>query len=218
MSGLGRVSEKVIWAIGLGIFLVFFVLLYGPGNFGFLAGFFLAVLIALLATIVIYLCFGYADPSTRGGHGTAGSAVAQGASAPRAEPVSEPAPSPAVAAPASATSPVPEPGPAPAPEPASKTEGGVRPAGLDEPRGGAADNLKMIKGIGPKLEQLCNSMGFWHFDQVAAWSADEVAWVDGNLKGFKGRVSRDNWVKQAKILAEGGETEFSKRVEDGDVY
>ncbi len=95
---------------------------------------------------------------------------------------------------------------------------GTRPAGLDAPRGGQADDLKMIKGVGPKMEQLCNSLGFWHFDQVASWSADEVAWVDANLKGFKGRVSRDNWVDQARTLASGGETEFSKRVEDGDVY
>ena len=51
-----------------------------------------------------------------------------------------------------------------------------------------------------------------------AWTADEVAWVDANLQGFKGRVSRDTWVEQAKVLASGGETEFSKRVEDGDVY
>ena len=61
-------------------------------------------------------------------------------------------------------------------------------------------------------------MGFYHFDQIAAWSDDEVAWVNANLKGFKGRVSRDNWVEQAKILAAGGETEFSKRVDKGEVY
>ena len=61
-------------------------------------------------------------------------------------------------------------------------------------------------------------MGVYHFDQVASWSADEIAWVDANLEGFKGRVSRDNWVDQAKLLASGGETEFSKRVEGGDVY
>ncbi|MEM9740962.1 MAG: hypothetical protein AAF829_13990, partial [Pseudomonadota bacterium] len=95
---------------------------------------------------------------------------------------------------------------------------GTRPVGLDAPRDGTADNLKEIKGIGPKLEKLCNRLGFWHFDQVAAWTPDEVAWVDANLEGFKGRVTRDEWVAQAKVLATGGETEFSKRVEDGDVY
>ena len=76
----------------------------------------------------------------------------------------------------------------------------------------------MIKGIGPKLEELCNSLGFYHFDQIAAWSAQEVAWVDANLEGFKGRVSRDQWVAQAKILASGGDTEFASRVKGGDVY
>ena len=95
---------------------------------------------------------------------------------------------------------------------------GQKPDTLDAPREGGPDDLKRIKGVGPKLEQLLNDLGFYHFDQVAAWSADEVAWVDANLKGFKGRVSRDGWVEQAKILAAGGETEFSKRVEDGDVY
>jgi len=95
---------------------------------------------------------------------------------------------------------------------------GVKPSTLDAARDGKADDLKQIKGIGPKLEKLCNSLGFFHFDQIAAWTSDEVAWVDANLEGFKGRVSRDEWVKQAKILAEGGETEFSKRVEGGDVY
>jgi len=45
-----------------------------------------------------------------------------------------------------------------------------------------------------------------------------VAWADQHLVKFKGRVSRDDWVGQAKILAAGGDTAFSKRVEDGDVY
>ena len=69
----------------------------------------------------------------------------------------------------------------------------------------------------PKLEQVCNSLGFYHFDQIAAWTADEIAWVDSNLEGFRGRVTRDDWVAQAKQLAAGGETEFSKRVDEGDV-
>jgi NADH-quinone oxidoreductase subunit E len=89
---------------------------------------------------------------------------------------------------------------------------------LEAAREGGADDLKRIKGIGPKLEKLCNRLGFYHFDQIAAWTADEVAWVDQNLEGFKGRVTRDNWVEQARLLASGGETEFSKKVDKGDVY
>lgn len=104
--------------------------------------------------------------------------------------------------------------PAPAPkakaaEPAPSA--GTKPKALDKPLEGGADNLKLIKGVGPKLEALLNRLGFFHFSQVAEWSAEEVAWVDQNLEGFKGRVSRDDWVAQAKILAAGGETEFSKR-------
>jgi len=102
-----------------------------------------------------------------------------------------------------------------------KVEGaseGKRPATLSGPRGGKADDLKKIKGVGPKMEKMLQGMGFYHFDQVAAWSADEVAWVDANLEGFKGRVSRDEWVKQAKLLAAGKETAFSKKVGKGGVY
>lgn len=98
------------------------------------------------------------------------------------------------------------------------TNEGTRPEALDGPRGGKADDLKQIKGVGPKMEKLCNSLGFYHFDQIASWSRDEVAWVDANLEGFKGRVTRDTWVEQARVLASGGETEFSKKVEDGGVY
>lgn len=95
---------------------------------------------------------------------------------------------------------------------------GSKPELLTAARDGGADNLKEIKGVGPKMENMLNDMGVYHFDQVAGWSSDEVAWVDANLKGFKGRVSRDGWVDQAKILAAGGDTEFSKKVEKGGVY
>lgn len=108
--------------------------------------------------------------------------------------------------------------PAPAAKAEPATAEGTRPEALDAARDGKADDLKMIKGVGPKLELMLNELGFYHFDQIAAWSADEVAWVDQNLKGFKGRVSRDNWVEQATTLAAGGTTEFASRVKKGDVY
>jgi NADH-quinone oxidoreductase subunit E len=87
---------------------------------------------------------------------------------------------------------------------ASGQAGGVKPAGLSAPKGGKADDLKVILGIGPKLEALCHKLGFFHFDQIANWTEGEIAWVDENLEGFKGRVTRDKWVAQAKILAAGG--------------
>jgi predicted flap endonuclease-1-like 5' DNA nuclease len=77
----------------------------------------------------------------------------------------------------------------------------AKPLALAAPRGGKADDLKLIKGIGPKLEELCNRLGFWHFDQIAAWTPAEIAWVDENLEAFKGRVTRDDWVAQARVLA-----------------
>jgi len=98
------------------------------------------------------------------------------------------------------------------------TDEGEKPSVLTAARDGGADDLKKIKGVGPKLEAVLNGMGFYHFDQIAAWTDQEVAWGDANLEGFRGRVSRDGWVAQAKLLAGGGETEFSKRVDDGDVY
>ena len=88
--------------------------------------------------------------------------------------------------------------------------GGTKPETLSAARAGGADDLKQLKGVGPKLEKTLNALGFFHFDQIAKWSADEVAWVDDNLT-FKGRIVRDGWIEQAKVLAAGGETEFSKR-------
>ena len=95
---------------------------------------------------------------------------------------------------------------------------GKKPRTMKAPRKAGADDLKMIKGVGPKMEALLNALGFFHFDQIAKWSEAEVAWVDQNLEGFKGRVSRDNWVEQAGVLANGGETEFASRVKKGGVY
>ena len=95
---------------------------------------------------------------------------------------------------------------------------GKKPRRMNAPRKAGADDLKLIKGVGPKLEALLHSMGFYHYDQIAKWDADEVAWVDQNLEGFKGRVSRDTWVDQARSLAAGEETEFSKRAKKDGIY
>jgi predicted flap endonuclease-1-like 5' DNA nuclease len=93
-----------------------------------------------------------------------------------------------------------------------------KPELLKKARAGGADDLKQIKGVGPKLEGELNKQGVYHFDQVASWRKKEVEWADANLVGVKGRASRDEWVKQAKVLAKGGETEFSKKVKKGGVY
>lgn len=106
--------------------------------------------------------------------------------------------------------------PAPKAEPAPAAD--EKPAMLDAPRDGGADDLKMIKGVGPKLEALLHSMGIYHFDQIAAWTEAELAWVDANIEGFKGRASRDNWIGQAQKLATGAETEFSARARKDGIY
>jgi predicted flap endonuclease-1-like 5' DNA nuclease len=80
----------------------------------------------------------------------------------------------------------------------------TKPAFLSAARDGRADDLKLIKGVGPKLEQMLHGMGVFHFDQIAGWTDAELAWVDDNLEGFKGRASRDGWVAQSRILAAGG--------------
>jgi len=94
----------------------------------------------------------------------------------------------------------------------------TRPEALAAPRGTGADDLRKIKGVGPKIEVLLNSLGIYHFDQVASWTEAELAWIDDNLEGFKGRASRDDWIAQARLLAAGIETDFSSRVDQGDVY
>ena len=77
----------------------------------------------------------------------------------------------------------------------------ARPTTLAKARDGGPDKLTKIKGIGPKLQELLFSMGFFHFDQIASWDKSQVAWVDENLDGFKGRASRDDWVAQAFSLS-----------------
>lgn len=65
------------------------------------------------------------------------------------------------------------------------------------------DDLKLISGIGPKLEQVLNGLGVWTYAQIAGWGREEIAWVDDYLS-FKGRIGRDDWIGQASKLAVGG--------------
>lgn len=129
------------------------------------------------------------------GAGKSGVKAAVGAgSVPRAAVAPAPAAKPAAAKKAPAAK-------AAAPEAAP----GTRPANLLEAaRTGGADDLKKISGVGPKLEGLLNANGVYHYDQIAAWSADEVAYMDDKLS-FKGRIERDDWIGQARALAAGKE-------------
>jgi len=95
---------------------------------------------------------------------------------------------------------------APAAKPAKPSlEDKNRPAGIDRPA--AVDDLKLISGVGPKIEGVLHTLGIFTFAQVASWKKAEREWVDGYLS-FHGRIERDDWVKQAKALAKGGVAEY----------
>lgn len=79
---------------------------------------------------------------------------------------------------------------------------GDRPDMLSSPRDGIPDDLKEISGIGLKIEDALNDLGIYHYDQIAGWTPENIRWID-NYLNFKGRVNRENWVGQAKILAAG---------------
>ncbi|TIR96244.1 MAG: NADH-quinone oxidoreductase subunit E, partial [Mesorhizobium sp.] len=88
-------------------------------------------------------------------------------------------------------------------QPATKTakpslEDKNRPAGIARPA--TVDDLKLISGVGPKIEGVLHSLGIYTFAQVSAWRKAEREWVDGYLN-FRGRIERDDWAKQAKALA-----------------
>ena len=110
---------------------------------------------------------------------------------PLAEPAPEPAPEPE---PAPTATPAPAPAPAPSPAPSSE-----------------ADDLRKIKGLGPKLVALLKEQGITSFAQIAEWSDEDVARSDATLGRFAGRIERDQWVAQAKLLITGESSEFSQK-------
>lgn len=81
---------------------------------------------------------------------------------------------------------------------------------------GDSNDLKRIKGIGSVIEETLNDLGIYQFKQIASWEANNISWIE-NFLAFPGRITRENWIEQAKTLEEGGTTEFAKRVDKGDV-
>jgi predicted flap endonuclease-1-like 5' DNA nuclease len=81
-----------------------------------------------------------------------------------------------------------------------KTAAGARPAALPAPRGGAADDLAKIKGLGPKSVEKLHALGVFHYDQIADWNGDNVKWIESSI-GAAGRVKRSGWVAQAQALS-----------------
>jgi len=73
----------------------------------------------------------------------------------------------------------------------------------DGPTDGKPDDLKLIKGIGPKFEKDLNSKGIYYFRQIANWKAADVKMVEGVIDSIPGRIKRDEWVKQARGFSKG---------------
>jgi NADH-quinone oxidoreductase subunit E len=88
-----------------------------------------------------------------------------------------------------------------------------QPKGIASPRGGTPDDLQQISGVGPKIELTLHRLGIFHFDQIAGWTTEEAQWIDNHLK-FKGRIARDEWIKQARQLASGRVNERARRPGD----
>lgn len=171
----------LVGVIAGGIALAAFLILMVLFGFTFSPALFISILVGAVAWMVLF----------RGVHDKVEPPTAAGG------PTAAPAP-----AAAPTTAPVPEPAPAPIdPAPAPAQVDAAAPSTLAAAREGGPDDLTKIKGVGPKLEAMLHRMGFYHYDQIANWTEAEVAWVDDNLEGFKGRVSRDGWVAQAKELA-----------------
>jgi NADH-quinone oxidoreductase subunit E len=144
----------------------------------------------------------------RGGVGTSaiGSSFATRYPPPPATPARSVAPAAAAAVPLMA-----------APAPAAASEQPLlppvgdehKPALLSTPQDGKGDDLELIWGVGPKLAQLLNQLGVYHFSQIASWTELNLRWVDQNLGSFKGRAVRDQWIEQATKLAAGWRPENS---------
>jgi predicted flap endonuclease-1-like 5' DNA nuclease len=201
------------WAIGALVGGLAFALLIMLGGWPFFGAAFVGAILFVVAGagITWMLCGALPEPVRMSGTNTpakAASAPAAEAPAPKA---TEAAPAPAAAA----AEPVIHPSAVlPGQQELAARKGtwtyqapdaapaGSAPGALSAARDGKPDDLKQLKGVGPKLEQTLNGLGIYHFDQIAAWTADEVATVDEQLK-FKGRIERDGWIEQARALASG---------------
>ncbi len=79
------------------------------------------------------------------------------------------------------------------------------------PKASSGDDLKQIKGLGPKIATLLGEMGITSTAQIAEWDDAEIARIDAKLGRFQGRITRDNWVEQAKHLAQGDTDAFADK-------
>ncbi len=217
MNDIGPINQRTAVVAGV-------IAIIAAGIALFLFGFSLFASLVIGAVIggiaIIAMLYGWAEPQSDQLNVPAPTAEPAAAPAPKAKaPAAAPkAKAPAAAPKAKAPAAAPK-AKAPAAAPKAKaaaattttTADADKPQFLSAARDGGPDDLKLIKGVGPKLEKTLHEMGLYHFDQIAKWGPTEQAWINDNLAGFKGRATRDDWVNQAKILADGGETAFSKK-------
>lgn len=195
------------FAIGAAAGLVAFGVLVIVGKFDLLPAVAIAGGIAAVAGLILGMPWSAADatPAVRAPVSDADEPVAQTVAIAAATPaaaVHAPAAAPKAAKPAAKPK---------AAKPETEEPKAAGPLRLKAARKGKADNLKEIEGIGPAMEKLVNEMGFYHFDQIASWSDADVALVDTEMKTFKGRITRDKWVAQAKIIVTEGLEAFRER-------
>ncbi len=93
------------------------------------------------------------------------------------------------------------PNPSPAPDPT--------------PSAPQTDDLARIKGVGPKLRTMLGDMGVSTVAQIAAWSDADIERVDSQLGKFTGRIRRDQWVEQAKLIEAGDSSAYQAKFGKG---
>lgn len=202
-----NVPSLSAWVLAAAAGLVGFGVAIVIGSMDLTPAAFIGLLLFVVVGLFLTIAFSKAEAKA------AAQAAVQAPAAKAAAPAAPLAAAPVAAAPAAAVASAPAAPVASAPAAAVSGDGPQR---LSGPRGGKADNLKEIEGIGPAMEKLVNELGFYHFDQIAGWSEADVAWVDANMKNFKGRITRDKWVAQAKIIVTEGLEAFRLRAKTND--
>ncbi|MBD3678115.1 MAG: NADH:ubiquinone oxidoreductase [Rhodobacteraceae bacterium] len=172
--------------------LIALIALMAIGGFGFWGALLIAILVGIVVAIIVYFAL-QGKAEAPGAAQVTQTAPSEPAKAATPEPAAEPA----------KEEPAPAPEPAPAAEKKAETPAtggdGAEPELLSGPDG-MPDDLKKIRGIGPGLEQKLNGLGIFHFRQIAALTPANVEWLDEQLS-FKGRIERDEWIRQAKEFA-----------------
>lgn len=117
---------------------------------------------------------------------------------------------PAASKPATATASAAKSSPAPEPAAAKKAAPAAAKPAAAKPTAAKADNLRRLIGIGPVNEKLLKAQGVTSFAQIAAWTAADIKRIE-DVMNFDGRIARERWIEQAKLLAAGNEAEFAKQ-------